>query len=96
MLKEFKSLISKYGGNSQFEKKSTQEEKVNYFLLKRAIEIEYNDYKFNHRNMIDSFFNGFIIEKKTHAPKRARLNIKLWLYLLIEDIEVSTRKHHGI
>lgn len=65
MRKEFESLISKYGGNSQFEKNATQEEKEKYFLLKRAIEIEYNDYKFNHRNMVDSFFNRFIIEKET-------------------------------
>ena len=58
MIKELDSLISKYGGNIQFDKNATQEEKEKYFLLSRVVEIEYNDYKFNHRNIVDSYFNG--------------------------------------
>ena len=63
MLKEVNELISKYGGISQFQEKASQAEKEKYFLIKRAVTIEYNDYKFNHRNMIDSFVHKYVNEK---------------------------------
>lgn len=65
MQQELERLISKYGGINAFENESTQEEKEKYFLLTRAITIEYNDHKFNHRNRIDEFFYALITKKKT-------------------------------
>jgi len=64
MIGELNRLISKYGGRSQFEKEATQAERERLFILQRAVEIEYNDYRFGHRNRIDSFIGKCLISEE--------------------------------
>ena len=64
MLKELNSLISKYRGVAQFEEKASPKEKEKYFLLKRAITLEYNDYRFRHRNKIDYTVSQYLKNKE--------------------------------
>ena len=60
MSKELKKLISKYGNINQFEKKASQIEREKYFLLNRAITLEYNDYRFRYRNQIDFTISEYL------------------------------------
>ena len=70
MINEINKLVSKYGELSQFEEKANQAEKEKLFLLKRELEIEYNNYKFGHRNGIDSFI-------KKHLEQKAEIRINV-------------------
>jgi len=70
MINEINKLISKYGDLPQFEEKANQAEKEKLFLLKRELVIEYNDYKYGHRNSIDSFI-------KNHLAQKAEIQISV-------------------
>lgn len=81
MLKKLETLILKYGSINQFEEKASQIERDQYDLLKRAVVLEHNDYRFKHRNNIDFTISEYLGRAKnieTHIIEESDNHLSLF------------------